>query len=123
MLADRRVYAKIPAADLERARRWYEEKLGLKPTSREEAGLIYELGEGTGFLLYATSLAGKAPNTLASFSSTDIKADIAALEKRGVVFEDYDLPGLKTENHIATMGTRHGAWFKDSDGNILALSG
>jgi catechol 2,3-dioxygenase-like lactoylglutathione lyase family enzyme len=121
MLADRRVYATIPAADLDRARRWYEEKLGLTPRTREEVGLIYELGEGTGFLLYPTSFAGSAANTLASFSSTDIEGDVAALEARGVVFEDYDLPGLRTENHIATFGARHGAWFKDSEGNILAL--
>jgi catechol 2,3-dioxygenase-like lactoylglutathione lyase family enzyme len=122
MLADRRVYATIPAADLDRARRWYEEKLGLTPRTSEEAGLIYELGEGTGFLLYPTSFAGGAPNTLASFTSTDLKGDVAALEERGVVFEDYDLPGLRTENHIATFGAHHGAWFRDSEGNILALS-
>jgi len=121
MLSTRRVYATIPAADIERARKWYEEKLGLRPRAQEPMGLIYDLGAGTGFLLYPTPNAGQAPNTLASFSSTDVKSDVAALKKRGVKFEDYDFPGLKTENSIAMIGGRAGAWFKDSEGNILAI--
>jgi len=121
MLSDRRVYATIPAADISRARRWYDEKLGLKPRAEEEMGFIYDLGGGTGFLLYPTGAAGKAPNTLATFSSSDVKADVAALRKRGVVFEEYDMPGLKTVDGIATIGGRSGAWFKDSEGNILAI--
>ena len=121
MLSSRRVYATIPAENIDRARRWYEEKLGLRPRAEEPMGLIYDLGAGTGFLLYPTANAGKAPNTLASFSSTDVKNDVAALKKRGVVFEDYDFPGLKTVNSIATIGGRAGAWFKDSEGNILAI--
>ena len=121
MLSGRSVYATIPAADLERASRWYEEKLGLHPVKREEMGLVYELGHGTGFLLYPTSNAGKAPNTLATFSSTDVRSDVAALKARGVVFEDYDFPGLKTEGGIARLGDRTAAWFKDSEGNILAI--
>jgi catechol 2,3-dioxygenase-like lactoylglutathione lyase family enzyme len=121
MLSDRRVYATIPAADLGRAQRWYEEKLGLKPGGNEPMGAIYMLGAGTGFLLYPTPSAGQAPNTLATFSSTDVPADVAALRKRGVVFEEYDFPGLKTENGIAQIGPRKAAWFKDSEGNILAI--
>jgi catechol 2,3-dioxygenase-like lactoylglutathione lyase family enzyme len=121
MLSDHRVYATIPAADIERARRWYEEKLQLKPRTSEPMGLIYDLGGGTGFLLYPTSLAGKAPNTLMSFDTHDIKGDVADMKKRGVKFEDYDMPGLKTVDSIATIGDRRGAWFKDSEGNILAI--
>ncbi len=121
MLSGRKVYPTIPAADLSRAMKWYEEKLGLKPRSTEEMGAIYDLGGGTGFLLYPTPGAGQAPNTLATFESTDMKADVAALRKRGVVFEEYDFPGLKTVDGIAQLGARHGAWFKDSEGNILAL--
>jgi catechol 2,3-dioxygenase-like lactoylglutathione lyase family enzyme len=121
MLSDRKIYATIPAADLERASRWYAEKLGLKPQAAEELGMVYTLGDGTGFLLYPTPNAGQAPNTLATFSSTDVPGDVAALRARGVVFEEYDFPGLKTENGIAMMGDRAGAWFKDSEGNILAI--
>lgn len=121
MLSDRRVYATIPAADLARAQEWYEQKLGLKPRSTEPMGAIYDLGEGTGFLLYPTLNAGQAPNTLMSFGSADMRADVAALRKRGVVFEEYDFPGLKTQDGVAKLGDREGAWFKDSEGNILAL--
>jgi len=121
MLSDHRVYATIPASDIERARRWYEEKLQLKPRKSEPMGLIYDLGGGTGFLLYPTSFAGKAPNTLMSFDTHDIKRDVSDMKKRGVKFEDYDMPGLKTVDSIATIGDRHGAWFKDSEGNILAI--
>ena len=121
MLSDRRVYATIPAADLERAQRWYEEKLGLKPRANEPMGTIYDLGSGTGFLLYPTPNAGQAPNTLATFSSKDVTGDVTALRQRGVVFEEYDFPGLKTEDGIATFGPRKAAWFKDSEGNILAI--
>ena len=121
MLSDRRVYATIPAADLERAQRWYEEKLGLKPRANEPMGTIYELGGGTGFLLYPTPNAGQAPNTLATFSSEDVPGDVAALRQRGVVFEEYDMPGIKTENSIATGGGAKTAWFKDTEGNFLCL--
>ena len=121
MLADRRVYATIPAADLGRAQRWYEEKLGLKPRSTEEMGSTYDLGGGTGFLLYPTANAGQAPNTLMSFSSSNVPGDVAALKQRGVTFEEYDFPGLKTENGVAKLGDRQAAWFKDSEGNILAI--
>lgn len=121
MLSQRRVYPTLPASDLSRAQRWYEEKLGLKPQRVEQMGAVYAAGDGTGFLLYPTSYAGQAPNTLMTFSSTDVRADVAALRARGVVFEEYDFPGLKTLDGVAKLGDREGAWFKDSEGNILAL--
>ena len=121
MLSDRRVYATIPAADIGRARRWYQEKLGLSARSSEEMGLIYDLADGTGFLLYPTPAAGQAPNTLMTFSSSDPRADVDALRRSGVVFEEYDFPGLKTVDGVATIGDRKAAWFKDSEGNILAI--
>ena len=122
MLSNRKFYPTIPAADLDRAAKWYDEKLGLKPTKQELLGYTYEFGSGSGFLLYPTANAGQAPNTLATFSSSDVQADVEALRARGVVFEDYDFPGLKTENGIAAMGDdRYAAWFKDSEGNILAI--
>jgi catechol 2,3-dioxygenase-like lactoylglutathione lyase family enzyme len=121
MLADRRVYATIPASDLPRAQQWYEEKLGLKSRGSEQMGAIYDLGGGTGFLLYPTTNAGQAPNTLMTFSSRDVPGDVTALRQRGVTFEEYDFPGLKTEGGIAKLGDRQAAWFKDSEGNILAI--
>jgi catechol 2,3-dioxygenase-like lactoylglutathione lyase family enzyme len=121
MLAKRRVAATIPASDLARAKRWYEEKLGLKPVREAPYGIDYVLGDGTRFGLYPTGNAGKAPNTLMGFSSTDVVGDVAALRKLGVKFEDYDLPQLKTVGGIASMDGAKAAWFKDSEGNILAI--
>ena len=121
MLSNRKFYATIPAADMARAQKWYADKLGLVPRAVEPMGAIYDGGGGTAFLLYPTANAGKAPNTLMTFSSTDVPGDVEALRKRGVVFEEYDFPGLKTENGIAKLGDRQGAWFRDSKGNILAI--
>ena len=99
-----------------------QEKLGLTPVREvADAGVMYQVGEGSGFFLYPTSNAGKAPNTLMSFSAEDIVADVAALKKRGVVFEEYDFPGLKTVDGIADMGPVRSAWFKDSEGNLAGL--
>jgi catechol 2,3-dioxygenase-like lactoylglutathione lyase family enzyme len=122
MFSAKRAYPTIPAADMKRAKRWYEEKLGLKPVSESEYGAKYDLGGGMGFMLYPTENAGKAPNTLMCFSSTDVESDVADLKKRGVKFEEYDLPGMKTVNSIATAGSMKGAWFRDSEGNILSVS-
>ena len=121
MLTDHRAYATIPAADLNRAKAWYRDKLGLTPASEGDMGCVYKVGGGTSFLLYPTANAGQAPNTLMSFATDDVAAEVKDLRASGVVFEDYDFPGLKTEDGVATMGAFHAAWFKDSEGNILAL--
>jgi len=121
MLTDHRAYATIPASNMVRAKSWYKDKLGLTPIREDENGAIYHVGKGTGFLLYPTPNAGKAPNTLMSFGSTNVEEDVRDLKSHGVVFEEYDMPGLKTVNSIATMGLYHAAWFRDADGNILAI--
>jgi catechol 2,3-dioxygenase-like lactoylglutathione lyase family enzyme len=122
MLGSHRVFATIPATDMARAKRWYADKLGLKPVRELPTGAMYTLGGGTGFLLYPTQFAGKAPNTLMGIESSDVKGDVAALKKKGVVFEEYDTPDLKTVNAIATFGDLQGAWFRDSEGNILSIA-
>ena len=115
--------ATIPAKDIARARAFYAEKLGLEP-AREEGpeALAYEMGKGTGFLLYQSQFAGTNQATTMSFEVSDFDGTMEQLRSKGVAFEDYDFPGLKTENGVATMpdGTKT-AWFKDSEGNILAL--
>lgn len=121
MLSDRRVIATIPAADMERAKAWYSEKLGLTPDTSDVTGFIYRLAGGSAFLLYPADSAGQAPNTLMAFESTNVMADVAELKDKGVRFEEYDLPELKTENSIATIGDRKAAWFRDCEGNILAI--
>lgn len=121
MFSGRRAYPTIPVADLNRAKSWYEQKLGLKPAADTIAGAIYDLADGAGFTLYPAEQAGKAPNTLMCFNSTDVAADVAELKKRGVKFEDIDQGDLKTVNSIATMGNLSVAWFRDSENNILAV--
>jgi len=123
MIRATRVTAMIPVADLARAVRWYRDKLGLEPSQQDEnMGAVYRLPNGTGFNLYPTPTnAGKAPNTLMGFDVPDVATEVVALRKNGVVFENYDMPGLKTVDGIATIGHGHGAWFKDADGNIIAI--
>jgi len=121
MLSKFRVYATVPASDIDRAMRWYEEKLGFKPREKTPGGCIYEAGEGSAFTLYPTDNAGKSPATLLGFEVSDLAAEMSDLRKRGVKFEDYDLPNLKTKEGIATMGPARIAWFKDSEGNILSV--
>lgn len=122
MFADRKATVMIPVSDLARAKRWYEEKLGLKPAQDVgETGASYRLGGGTLAFMYPTQFAGTAQNTMLGFDSPDLVADMKALRARGVVFEDYDLPGLKTENGLADFGGFKNAWTKDSEGNILAF--
>ncbi len=112
--------ATIPARDLNRARQWYDEKLGLTPDQEMADGLLYEC-DNSGFTIYQTQFAGTAQNTLMSFDTDDLEREMRDMRKRGVKFEDYDLPGLKTVNGVASMDGLRGAWFKDFDGNILAI--
>jgi catechol 2,3-dioxygenase-like lactoylglutathione lyase family enzyme len=122
MLSNSPIIATLPAEDIDRARAWYEEKLGLKPSREQPDGLMYDCGNGTQFLLYPTSFAGSAKNTLAAWTVDDIEAEMSDLRSRGVVFEEYDFPGLKTVDGVADFEGGKGAWFKDSEGSILALN-
>lgn len=121
MITEHPAYATIPASDMDRAKAWYRDKLGLVPYMEDEAGCMYRVGNGSNFLLYPTPNAGKAPNTLLSFSTDDLEADMEDMRSHGIQFEEYDMPGLKTVNGMATLGRHHAAWFKDSEGNILAV--
>ena len=121
MFADRNATAMLPASDLKRAKAWYADKLGLRPKEEMgDMGAVYDLG-GTRAFLYPTEFAGTAQHTLFSFDSTDLVADMTALRNKGVTFLDYDLPGLRTENGLATFGDVKNAWCKDSEGNILGF--
>jgi catechol 2,3-dioxygenase-like lactoylglutathione lyase family enzyme len=120
MLTDYQMQATIPAHDLERARKFYAEKLGLTPSRETMGGLVYEYA-GSWFLLYPSQGAGTAEHTIAGWVVDDLEAEVAELRDRGVVFEEYDMPGLKTVDGIATTGDERAAWFKDSEGNILGL--
>jgi len=121
MLQQAPMYAYIPARDMARARRFYEEKLGLKPGKEVEGGVTYEFAKGTACFLYPTPNAGTSKASQAFWEVGDVEREVRELKARGVRFEEYDMPGMKTENGIATAGGAKAAWFKDSEGNTLAL--
>lgn len=123
MLANSKVSPTLPVVDLERAKDFYANKLGLteeKGTGMDDA--IFAAGDGTKVYLYKRAQT-KADNTACGFEVSNIEEEVANLKSKGVVFEKYDFPGLKTdENGIATIGTIKSAWFKDTEGNILAVN-
>jgi len=122
MLKNAPVTPILPATDIERAKKFYTEKLGLTVSpSQEPGGIMFEAGMGSKLYIYQRAPV-KVEHTQANFEVQDIEAEMAELRGRGVVFEEYDFPGLKTVNGVAEMGDGFkAAWFKDSEGNILAL--
>ena len=122
MLRTSPLYAYFPASDLDRARRFYEEKLGFVPKSVSDGGVTYEFGGGTAAFLYRTDNAGTSNASQAFWSVEDVDLEIAELKKRGVVFERYDdMPGERSREGDVIAGGAKAAWFKDSEGNILAI--
>lgn len=121
-LAGSRVAATLPVADMDRAKRFYGEKLGLTPVADDPEGVFYRCGDGTVFGLFPTRGHTGSDHTEAGFIVDDLEATMSDLRGRGLTFEDYDLPTLKTENGVATLSVGKGAWFKDTEGNILALT-
>jgi catechol 2,3-dioxygenase-like lactoylglutathione lyase family enzyme len=122
MLSGSQVIAYVPVSDLPRARKFYEGTLGFKPIDTNEAGVMYESGKGSKFFAYKSAGAGTNKASTAFWDVPNIEAEVADLKKRGVVFEEYDTPGYATVNGIATGGGAKSAWFKDTEGNILAIS-
>jgi predicted enzyme related to lactoylglutathione lyase len=121
MLQSWPMYAYIPAKDMERARRFYEDKVGLRPKQEIAGGVVYEFAGGTSCFLYPTPNAGTSKASQAFWQVGDIEHEVGELRGRGVVFEEYDVPGMKTVNGIAHGGGARSAWFKDSEGNTMAL--
>jgi catechol 2,3-dioxygenase-like lactoylglutathione lyase family enzyme len=124
MLNDFRFESRLPTQDLERARRWYSEKLGLEPVEEREGGLRYEGASGV-FCLYASAGASDGSFTQAGFYVDDLEATVAALRERGVVFEEY--PGavdgiMEIRGNYPSKGSGERAvWFRDSEGNLIGL--
>lgn len=112
----------LPVIDMQRARGFYEKKLGLKPVGMKPDGkFVYATGSGGVLALFPKDGGTKADHTAVSFQVRDIAAAIKALKAAGVTFEDYDFPGLKTVNHVCVLGAEKAAWFKDTEGNYLCL--
>jgi predicted enzyme related to lactoylglutathione lyase len=123
MLSDSKVEANIPASDLQRARDFYADKLGLTP-AEELLGevLVYRTSGGTAFQVYRTDYAGQAGHTIAQWHVADIESEVHDLKAKGVTFEVYDMPGVQWDGEIASMeGMGRAAWFKDSEGNIMCI--
>jgi catechol 2,3-dioxygenase-like lactoylglutathione lyase family enzyme len=111
----------IPAKDLEKTRRFYEDILGFSVEREDPGGITYQSGR-TQFNLYPTQFAGTAQHTLVGWKVDDIESVVDDLTSKGVTFEQYDMGELKTDaKGIATMGPDRGAWFKDPEGNILSV--
>jgi catechol 2,3-dioxygenase-like lactoylglutathione lyase family enzyme len=113
--------AVLPASDLERARRFWRDVFGLDPARTDMGGSTYVVG-GVAVLVYETQFAGTNKATALSLVTDDLDRDMAELREKGVDFHDYDFPGLKTENGVVEMDGERGAWFDDSEGNIIALA-
>jgi predicted enzyme related to lactoylglutathione lyase len=121
MLRNSPIHAYIPVSDVARARKFYEKTLGLVPKQEFAGGVIYECGGFEAFM-YPTINAGTSKASQAFWSVDDVEAEVRELKARGVKFEEYDLPGVSMKNGIATGGGAKTAWFKDTEGNILAVS-
>jgi catechol 2,3-dioxygenase-like lactoylglutathione lyase family enzyme len=128
LLEQAHVATRLPAQDLERARAFYAEKLGLEPVEEREGGLRYECASGV-FVLFASGGAPSGTHTQIAFDVDDVEAVVAELRGKGVAFEEVDVPGLKTVNGIADIEGNYpskgvgerGAWFRDSEGNLLGV--
>ena len=125
MLPNATVRPTIPVTNLERAKSFYQTKLGLKPVSNNAVisgtgSTLLDCGNGTCIELYQRG-ASKADHTLATFEVANIENEVKNLRQNGVIFEEYDLPGIKTQDGIATQAGIKCAWFKDSEGNVLCI--
>ena len=115
-------YATLPAQDLKRARQFYEQKLGLTPEEQPDGGAIYRTGN-SGFLVFQSRGKASGDHTQLGINVENLTAAVGELKKNGVTFEEYDFPGLKTENGIADEGNGNKvAWFKDTEGNLIGIS-
>ena len=127
-LRDARVAGRLPAVDLDRARRWYAEKLGLEPAEERPGGLLYVVG-GSEFALFGSQGRSDGSFTQFAFTVDDLEAEVSELRARGVVFEDYGLPGQDPDTGIVPIDGNYpskgsgerAVWFRDSEGNMLGL--
>lgn len=123
MITTNKISAVLCSTDLEKSQKFYEKKLGLKLSKETiKNHLLFEFGNDTTLLIYGRPSPNLADHTQVRIWSTDIEADVKELERKGITFEEYDFPTFKTIDHIATSpGIGRSAWFKDPDGNTIAL--
>jgi catechol 2,3-dioxygenase-like lactoylglutathione lyase family enzyme len=121
MLSSRQAFATLPTDDPQRLRRFYEDVLGLVPRRESPMGVYYEAGGGSVFTITRSGGRPSGQHTQMAFLTDDIAGDVAQLRDRGVAFEAYDLPNIRTVDGIAKMPAGRAAWFHDPDGNLLGI--
>lgn len=123
MIAKKRISAVLVSTDLEKSRDFYENKVGLPLSEKTiKNHLVFECGDGTTIVIYGRGAGNKADHTQVRFWTDTIEEDVSELVEKGIVFDELDMGAIKTVNHIATVpGIGRSAWFKDPDGNTLAL--
>jgi catechol 2,3-dioxygenase-like lactoylglutathione lyase family enzyme len=122
MLSDASVVTTLPVSDLERARRFYHEMLGLDPLRETPQGLIYEGAGGGRFLLYQTRARPPGEHTQMSFVVADLEAEVGDLKSEGLTFEEYHRQDLTTVGSISYTRSAESAWFRDSEGNLIGIT-
>jgi catechol 2,3-dioxygenase-like lactoylglutathione lyase family enzyme len=115
------VHPMLPAADLDRFRSYYHDRLGMDPTEEHDGMLVYASG-GAAFEVYETENAGTAQNTQMVWMTDDLDGEMRRLRESGIEFEDFEIPGMKTEQGVVTTDEMRSAWFRDSEGNILCIT-
>ncbi|MET4638841.1 VOC family protein [Mycetocola sp. 2940] len=122
MLRSSASFTVLPAADINRARQFYRDKLGMEPTLEQGGMIMYGSATAPDFLIYETPHAGTAQNTQICWLVGDIRSAMTELRSSGVIFEEYDSENLKTVDGVAELDGEYSAWFRDSEGNFLCLS-
>lgn len=121
-LTHRTVAMMLPVTDVDRAQKFYSESLGLDHTGfNDEGSALYSLQGGSTLMLLPRPDSQPSESTAMAFEVDDLSSEISELEEKGVAFEDYDLPELRTVDHVADLGSERAAWFKDPDGNVICL--
>ena len=124
MLKDKDAIATIAVKDIEKARKFYQDILGLTPLPAGEPGVVAFKSGASSILVYKSDFAGTNRATTATWTVDDELADtVKSLKSKGVTFEHYDMPGITREGDVHVTGNSKAAWFKDPDGNIIALVG
>ena len=121
MLGDKDAVATIAVKDLEVARKFYEDKVGLTPVPSEESSVLSYKSGASQILVYQSQFAGTNKATAATWAVNDVEREVQVLKDRGVRFEHYNMPGMTQQGDVHVAGARKAAWFKDPDGNILSI--
>jgi predicted enzyme related to lactoylglutathione lyase len=121
MFTPSEVHANVPASDLQRARAFYTQTLGLTPSAEDAYTITFPTPSGSWFQVYETSYAGTGKHTIAQWDVDDLAGAVAELRDRGVAFQHYDMPGVDWEGDMAVLPSGRAAWFTDSEGNVMCL--